>query len=78
MTPGDAAQAFLDLGARRLVAMHWGTFKLTDEPLDEPPRLLRTEWERRKLPAEALFIPPIGESLELRGAAASRTRQPAS
>jgi L-ascorbate metabolism protein UlaG (beta-lactamase superfamily) len=78
MTPGDAAQAFLDLGARRLVAMHWGTFKLTDEPLDEPPRLLRTEWERRKLPAEALYIPPIGESLELRGAAATRTRQPAS
>jgi L-ascorbate metabolism protein UlaG (beta-lactamase superfamily) len=78
MTPGDAAQAFLDLGARRLVAMHWGTFKLTDEPLDEPPRLLRTEWERRKLPAEALFIPQIGESLELRGAAATRTRQPAS
>lgn len=78
MTPGDAAQAFLDLGARRLVAMHWGTFKLTDEPLDEPPRLLRTEWERRKLPAEALFIPPIGGSLELRGAAATRTRQPAS
>jgi L-ascorbate metabolism protein UlaG (beta-lactamase superfamily) len=77
MTPGDATQAFVDLGARRLVAMHWGTFKLTDEPLDEPPRLLTAEWERRKLPPDALAIPPIGGSLELPGAAA-RARQPAS
>ena len=21
--------------------MHWGTYRLTDEPLDEPPRLVR-------------------------------------
>jgi L-ascorbate metabolism protein UlaG (beta-lactamase superfamily) len=77
MTPGDATQAFVDLGARRLVAMHWGTFKLTDEPLDEPPRLLQAEWERRKLPRDALCVPPIGGSLELPGAAA-RARQPAS
>jgi L-ascorbate metabolism protein UlaG (beta-lactamase superfamily) len=77
MNPGDATQAFVDLGARRLVAMHWGTFKLTDEPLDEPPRLLRAEWERRKLPPEALLIPPIGGSLELRDAA-GQARQPAS
>jgi len=65
-TPEDAVQAFVDLGARRLVAMHWGTFKLTDEPLDEPPRRLRAEWERRGLPLGALSIPAIGESLELR------------
>ena len=53
------------LGARRPVATHWGTFKLTDEPLDEPPRRLRAEWERRRLPPEALAIPAIGETLEL-------------
>jgi L-ascorbate metabolism protein UlaG (beta-lactamase superfamily) len=67
MTPEDAVQAYLDLGARRLVAMHWGTFKLTDEPLDEPPRRLVTDWERRHLPKETLSILPIGGSLELRG-----------
>ena len=79
MNPGDATQAFLDLGARRLVAMHWGTFKLTDEPLDEPPRLLRAEWERRNLPPEALAILPIGGTVELRGAGTSaHARQPAS
>ena len=63
MNPEQAVQAFVDLGARRLVAMHWGTFKLTDEPLDEPPRRLRAEWQRRGLPADALRIPAIGETL---------------
>jgi L-ascorbate metabolism protein UlaG (beta-lactamase superfamily) len=65
MNPEQAVQAFIDLGAKKLVAMHWGTFKLTDEPLDEPPRRLRQEWARRALPAEALRIPAIGETIEL-------------
>lgn len=77
MTPGDAVQAFLDLGARRLVAMHWGTFKLTDEPLDEPPSLLRADWQRRKLAPDALAIPPIGGTLQLPGEATT-PHQPAS
>jgi N-acyl-phosphatidylethanolamine-hydrolysing phospholipase D len=41
ISPNDAALAFRELGARWFVPMHWGTFRLTDEPLDEPPRLLR-------------------------------------
>jgi L-ascorbate metabolism protein UlaG (beta-lactamase superfamily) len=65
MNPEQAVQAFVDLGARSLVAMHWGTFKLTDEPLDEPPRRLRAEWARRGLPESALRIPAIGETIEL-------------
>jgi len=63
MNPEQAVQAFLDLGARDFVAMHWGTFKLTDEPLDEPPRRLRDEWARRALPQDALRIPAVGEIL---------------
>jgi N-acyl-phosphatidylethanolamine-hydrolysing phospholipase D len=38
LDPEEAVQAARDLRARRVVAMHWGTFDLTDEPLDEPPR----------------------------------------
>jgi hypothetical protein len=48
------------------MAMHWGTFKLTDEPLDEPPRRLEAEWARRGLAPDALSVPAIGESLEVR------------
>lgn len=62
MNPEDAVQAFLDLGARRFFAMHWGTFKLTDEPLDEPPELLRGIWQRRGLAPEQVSIPAIGET----------------
>ncbi|HZJ56513.1 MAG TPA: MBL fold metallo-hydrolase [Myxococcaceae bacterium] len=80
MNPEDAVQAFVDLGARRLVAMHWGTFKLTDEPLDEPPRRLRAEWKRRGLPPDALSILPIGASLPVpaAGTAPSTSAGPSS
>lgn len=39
-TPEEAVQIHLDLESRRSVAMHWGTFILTDEPVEEPPRRL--------------------------------------
>jgi L-ascorbate metabolism protein UlaG (beta-lactamase superfamily) len=65
MNPRDAVRAFEALGAERLVAMHWGTFKLTDEPLDEPPELLRRVWEERGLAPERQSIPAIGETLWL-------------
>ena len=40
MNPEEAVRAFLESRCRRAVAMHWGTFQLTDEPLGEPPILL--------------------------------------
>jgi len=60
MNPEQAVQAFLDLGAKEFFAMHWGTFKLTDEPLDEPPRRLRTEWARLGLTPRHLHVLPVG------------------
>jgi len=41
MNPQDAWQAFVDLKARHLVPIHWGTFVLSYEPSDEPPRWIR-------------------------------------
>lgn len=41
MDPAEAYRAFLDLGARFMLPMHWGTFDLTDEPVDLPPRVFR-------------------------------------
>lgn len=41
MSPEDALRAFQDLGGERLVPMHYGTFWLSEEPMEEPlPRLL--------------------------------------
>jgi L-ascorbate metabolism protein UlaG (beta-lactamase superfamily) len=40
-SPEDALRAFVDLGAERMVPMHYGTFRLSEEPMEEPlPRLI--------------------------------------
>jgi L-ascorbate metabolism protein UlaG (beta-lactamase superfamily) len=41
--PGDATRAFLDLNARWMVPMHYGTFRLSHEPVEEPLQLLEKE-----------------------------------
>jgi L-ascorbate metabolism protein UlaG (beta-lactamase superfamily) len=66
MNPEQAVQAFLDLGASDFLAMHWGTFKLTDEPLDEPPRRLQAEWTRLRLAPAKLQILRVGETWSTR------------
>jgi L-ascorbate metabolism protein UlaG (beta-lactamase superfamily) len=40
-SPEDALQGFLDLGARSMIPMHYGTFRLSYEPMDEPLQRLR-------------------------------------
>ena len=67
MDPGEAVRAYTALGAKRFVAMHWGTFKLTDEDLREPPLLLRDIWRREHRPEAPLAMPAIGETLLLDG-----------
>ncbi|SEJ03326.1 L-ascorbate metabolism protein UlaG, beta-lactamase superfamily [Sphingobium sp. AP50] len=53
--PDDAIQIMLDLEARAAIGMHWGTFKLTDEPWDEPAQRLTAGLCARNIDA-ARFI----------------------
>jgi len=64
--PIEAGRAFDALGAENLLAMHWGTFRLTDEAVGEPPALLRAWWAERGLPADRLWILDAGEARMLR------------
>ena len=41
--PADAVRAFLDLGASWMTPMHYGTFRLSHEPMDEPLQFLERE-----------------------------------
>jgi len=65
MGPEEAGHAWEILRARTLVAMHWGTFRLTDEPMGEPPERLRAFWNQRRHDLERLWIFAIGETRAL-------------
>jgi L-ascorbate metabolism protein UlaG (beta-lactamase superfamily) len=56
MNPEEAVQAFLDLKARRMVPMHYGTFRLSYEPMDEPPTRLREHAEKQGLAERIAFM----------------------
>ncbi len=66
MNPDEAVQAFLDAKCKAAFAMHWGTFRLTDEPMGEPPILLSQAAEGAGLSAESFVAGSIGEIRELR------------
>ena len=66
MNPDDAGEAFEMLGARHLLAMHWGTFRLTDEAIGEPPLRMRAWWAKKQLAGERLWIMDVGEVRPLR------------
>lgn len=66
MNPEEAVQVHVDVGARRSVAIHWGTFMLTDEPLDEPPKRLGKAREEKGLTREEFFVLKHGETIILK------------
>ena len=66
MNPAEAVQAHLDLGARQSIAMHFGTFQLTPEGIDEPVRELAKALRERGVPAEQFRTVDVGESVSVR------------
>ena len=65
MNPDEAVLAHRDLGARATLGIHWGTFELTDEPLDQPPRDLAQARAKYGVGEDAVFTLPIGGTRKL-------------
>jgi L-ascorbate metabolism protein UlaG (beta-lactamase superfamily) len=63
MNPAEAVQAHLDLRAQQSVAMHFGTFQLTPEGIDEPVRELEKALRERGVPLERFRAIAPGESV---------------
>ncbi|WP_052449847.1 MBL fold metallo-hydrolase [Caballeronia concitans] len=63
--PEEAVRIFEDLHAKKAIGIHWGTFELTDEALDEPPRRLADAVRHAGLPADAFTVLEHGETIRL-------------
>jgi N-acyl-phosphatidylethanolamine-hydrolysing phospholipase D len=62
VNPEEAVRLFEDVRGMRMVPMHWGTFDLNREPLDEPPSRVRQEARRRGLQDRISILKP-GETI---------------
>jgi N-acyl-phosphatidylethanolamine-hydrolysing phospholipase D len=76
--PAEAVQVHRDLRAKRSIGVHWGTFELTDEALDEPPRALAKARRQAALSEAEFGVLPIGGTLRLQPRDAASTATAAS
>jgi L-ascorbate metabolism protein UlaG (beta-lactamase superfamily) len=63
-SPEEALRGFVEVGADLMVPMHFGTFRLGREPMDEPPVRLRAEAERLRL-GDRVRVLAEGETMRL-------------
>jgi N-acyl-phosphatidylethanolamine-hydrolysing phospholipase D len=65
VNPEEAVMIHREIGAKKSVAIHWGTFILTDEPLDEPPVRLAAARRKNGLAEDAFVVLRHGETMVL-------------
>ncbi len=62
VNPPEALQAFLDVRGQNMLAIHWGTFDLADEPMDQPPRDLRAAVDSLGVAPERIWVFQQGQT----------------
>jgi N-acyl-phosphatidylethanolamine-hydrolysing phospholipase D len=74
MNAEEAVQVYQDIVAAHpgtalplMLGIHWGTFRLTTEAMDEPPRRVAARWREAGLDLEKLWIAKFGETREVKG-----------
>src|SRR5207245_10899792 len=75
MNPAEAVQAHLDLEASESVGMHFGTFQLTTEGIDEPLRALEDACRARNIAPSRFRTLRFGESMRLKSTVNMRSSQ---
>lgn len=66
MNPAEAVQAHLDLGASESIGMHFGTFPMTTEGIEEPSRALDDARRARNVPLSRFRTLDFGESVQVK------------
>jgi N-acyl-phosphatidylethanolamine-hydrolysing phospholipase D len=62
VNPPEAVKIHQDVRSQQSIGIHWGTFKLTDEPLGEPPLYLNHAMAEAGLPQEKFTVMKLGET----------------
>jgi len=65
VNPDEAVRIHRDLGAKASLGIHWGTFQLTDEALDEPPQRLALARQAQGVSERAFFTLALGQTHRL-------------
>jgi N-acyl-phosphatidylethanolamine-hydrolysing phospholipase D len=63
--PFESVRVHQDLGAKRSLAIHWGTFALTDESVDTPADDLTRARKQAHLTEQDFMVLPIGGTVTL-------------
>ncbi|MDB6117996.1 MAG: Zn-dependent hydrolase [Verrucomicrobiaceae bacterium] len=61
--PFEAVQIHEDVRSKRSIGCHWGTFRLTDEPLHEPPALLNIALAEKGISPANFSVLALGETV---------------
>jgi N-acyl-phosphatidylethanolamine-hydrolysing phospholipase D len=66
VNPPEAIKIHQDTNSQQSIASHWGTFKLSDEPVDEPPLYLEKALKETGLDKKKFLVMKFGETLSFR------------
>ncbi|HEY4553250.1 MAG TPA: MBL fold metallo-hydrolase [Bacillaceae bacterium] len=62
VSPEEAVRAFMDTGAKMMIPMHYGAYRLADDTPKEALDRMYTEWKKRELGADRLLVMKHGET----------------
>lgn len=74
LDPRQAVQAHTDLHSGKSIGVHYGTFRLTAEGIDEPVKALARERERAGLPAGDFITADFGQAVVLKSMPSKASR----